>query len=103
MTGKTITAAAAILATFLATTGAQAQVTIDASKITCEQFVFTKVAPIRSIALWLSGYYSGKKGTTTVDLQAFEQNAQKLERFCKLEKNLKTPVMQAVEQALGGK
>jgi len=102
MTGKTVSAAAAILAVFLATT-AQAQVTIDASKITCEQFVFTKVAPVRSIALWLSGYYSAKKGTTAIDLQAFEQNAQKLERFCKLEKNLKTPVMQAVEQALGGK
>ena len=52
-------------------TNAHAQVTVDVSKITCEQFVFSKIAPVRSIALWLSGYYGGKRNIPTIDLQAF--------------------------------
>ena len=82
---------------------AQAQVTIDASKVTCEQFVFSKIAPVRSIALWISGYYSGKRGNSIIDLQAFEENAAKVENFCKQQKNLKLPLMQAVEQVLGNR
>ena len=84
-------------------TSVHAQVTIDASKITCEQFVFSKIAPVRSIALWLSGYYGGKRSNPIIDLQAFEANADKVESFCKQQKNLKLPVMQAVEQVLGNK
>ena len=91
-----------IVTTFLATS-ARAQVTIDASKITCEQFVFSKIAPVRSIALWLSGYYRGKRDNPTIDLQAFEANADKVESFCKQQKNFKLPVMQAIEQVLGNK
>jgi acid stress chaperone HdeB len=91
-----------LMAACLATSG-QAQVTLDASKITCEQFVFSKIAPVRSVALWVSGYYSGKRSNSIIDLQAFEENAVKLENFCKQQKNLKLPLMQAVEQVLGNK
>ena len=86
---------------FLFATAAHAQVTIDASKITCEQYVFSKIGNPRSIALWLSGYYSGKRNSTVVDVQAFEANVDKMERFCKQQENLKMPVMQAIEKALG--
>jgi acid stress chaperone HdeB len=82
-------------------TCAYAQVSIDASKITCEQYVFSKVATPRSIALWMSGYYSGKRNSSVVDVQAFEANADKMERFCKQQENLKMPLMQAIEKALG--
>ena len=85
------------------TTNAQAQVTIDASKITCEQFAHSKVASIRSVATWLSGYYAGKRGNPVVDSQAFEENSAKLESFCQREQNFKLPVIQAVEQVLGKK
>ena len=81
-------------------TNAQAQVTIDASKITCEQFVYAKVASVRSIALWLSGYYGGKQGSPVIDTKALEENSAKLEAFCQHPKNSKLPVMQAVEQLL---
>ena len=40
---------------------AQAQVMLDASKINCDQFVHSKVAPTRSIAAWLSGFYHGRR------------------------------------------
>jgi acid stress chaperone HdeB len=85
------------------TTNAQAQVTIDASKITCEQFAHSKVASVRSVAIWLSGYYAGKQGNPVIDSKGFEEKSVKLERFCQREQNFKLPVMQAVEQVLGKK
>ena len=42
---------------------AQAQVTIDATKITCDQFVHSKVGTPRVTAAWLSGFYTGNATT----------------------------------------
>ena len=80
---------------------AQAQVTIDATKITCDQFVHSKVGALRVTAAWLSGFYHGKHNKRTVDPQKFEQNLSKLEKFCYEEKNFKLPVMQAVQRVIG--
>ena len=79
----------------------QAQVTMDASKTTCDQFVVSKVAPTRTVAAWLSGFYNGKRDNRVIDLQSFEANLSKLENFCYEEKNYKLPVMQAVEKVMG--
>ena len=79
----------------------QAQVTIDATKITCDQFVHSKVGATRVTAAWLSGFYHGKRDNRIVDTQEFEENLSKLERFCYQEKNFKLPVMQAIEQVFG--
>jgi acid stress chaperone HdeB len=81
---------------------AQAKVIIDASKITCDPFVHVKVGTPRTIAAWLSGFYSGKRDNRMVDVQEFEQNLNKLERFCYEEKNFNIPVMQAFERVTGG-
>ena len=51
-----------------------AQVTLDVSKITCRQFALHEVAKPRSVAIWLSGYYAGKRDVTTIDIQALEKN-----------------------------
>jgi hypothetical protein len=51
-----------------------AQVTLDVSKITCKQFALHEVAKPRSLAIWLSGYYAGKRDVTTIDMQALEKN-----------------------------
>ena len=80
---------------------AQAQITIDASKITCDQFVHSKVGTPRMIGAWLSGFYNGKRDNRILDPQAFEQRLTKLEQFCYTEKNFKLPVMQAVEEIFG--
>ena len=90
----------AILALFLASP-AQAQVTLDASKITCDQFVHSKVGEPRIVAAWLSGFYNGKRNNAVIDSQNFEANLTKLVNFCYDEKNFKVPVMQAVERAIG--
>jgi hypothetical protein len=43
----------------------QAQVTVDVSKITCEQVLMEKLAwTEREVELWLSGYYHGKRNDT---------------------------------------
>ena len=72
-----------------------AQVTIDVSKITCEQYVGYKITNPQNISIWLSGYFSGKRGTTIIDTQGFDANAKKLQDYCF--RNPATPVMQAVE------
>jgi hypothetical protein len=82
---------------------AQAQVTLDFSKITCDQWVHSKVTAPRTIAVWLSGYYSGKHNNTVIDLQQIRASADRVEWFCRDRKNFKVPVMQAVEQVLGPK
>ena len=89
--------AATLLAVLLPATS-QAQVTVDVAKITCKQFLLDTVAPTKSVAMWLSGYYHGKHGGTVVDFGALQREADKVEDYCRL--NLDMTVMDAVEGAL---
>jgi acid stress chaperone HdeB len=89
--------AAPLLAVLLPATS-QAQVTVDVAKITCKQFLLDSVAPTKSVAMWLSGYYHGKHGGTVVDFGALQREADKVEDYCRL--NLDMTVMDAVEGAL---
>ena len=74
--------------------GARAQVTIDASKITCEQFTLFKITNPRNIALWMSGYVHGQRSDKIIEPQTFETNVQKLKDYCV--SNPKATVMDAV-------
>ena len=49
------------VAALLSISAANAQVTIDVSKITCEQLVLYQITNSENIAVWLHGYYSGKQ------------------------------------------
>jgi len=80
---------------FGAVPSAQAQVTLDVSKITCDQFTGYKITNPQNIAIWLSGYYSGKRDSTLVETQTLVANAKKLRDYCV--RNPQTPVMRAVE------
>jgi hypothetical protein len=73
----------------------RAQVTLDVSKITCNQFAAYKITNPRNIAIWLSGYYNGKRDNTIIDMQELMEDTQKLQDYCIL--HPETPVMQAVE------
>ena len=77
---------------------ALAQVTIDVSKITCDQFTLYKVTSPDNIAIWLSGYYSGKRNSTIVDTQRLAADAKKVTEYCI--RNPQIPVMQAAETVL---
>ena len=91
----------ALVAILAASQSAPAQVTLDVSKVTCDQFVHHKISEPRLIAAWFSGYYSAKRNTRVIDLQALEENLSKVTNFCSDEKNFKVPIMKAVEQVLG--
>jgi acid stress chaperone HdeB len=79
--------------------GAQAQVTLDVSKITCDQFTLYKITDPQNIAIWLSGYYHGARNTTTVDTQQLAGNLQKIKDYCNL--HTQETVMHAVETVFG--
>jgi len=91
-----------VVLTFAATSP-RAQVTIDVSKITCDQYVHAKIAVPNHVAAWLSGYYNAKRGNHVIDLQAMQENVNKLEKYCSDEKNFKVPVMQTVERLFGAR
>ena len=73
----------------------RAQVTLDLSKVTCDQFLGYKITDPQNIAIWLSGYYNGMSGNTVVDTQGLETNFKKLRDFCF--RNPATPVMEATK------
>ena len=77
---------------------ARAQVTLDLSKVTCDQWVAYKITNPQNIALWLSGYHNGKRGNTVLDTQALTAQTQRLRDFCIV--NPQLPVMQAVDKLL---
>jgi acid stress chaperone HdeB len=79
-----------------------AQVTVDVAKITCGQFLAYSIADPKDIALWLNGYYTGKRGGgTLLDTQALKASYDRLRSHCLV--NQDKPVMQAVETLFNDK
>src|SRR5262245_37132227 len=74
-----------ILAVFAALP-ARAQVTVDVTKINCDQFVHHKISEPRLMAAWFSGYYNAKRNNRVTN-------------FCSDEKNFKMPVMKAMNRS----
>ena len=93
----------ALVAIFVlaASESAQAQVTVDVTKVNCDQFVHHKISEPRLIAASLNGYYNAKRNNRVIDLQTLEENMIKVKNYCSDEKNFKVPVRKAVEQVLG--
>ena len=87
-----------VLLPFFGIQTAFAQVTVDVSKITCEQFIVLPKAD--SVAIWLSGYYHGDKHDSTIDVNKFEENARNLRTACRLPDNFKKTIMQLIESTL---
>jgi acid stress chaperone HdeB len=83
----------------LVISAAQAQVTIDVSKITCEQFRGYAITDPNNIALWLSGYYNGQRNNTIIKVESFKENLEKVKDYCITHPTV--TVMQAVEALLG--
>src|SRR5215469_3032938 len=80
-------------------TAANAQVTVDVAKITCDQFSGFKITDPLNIAIWLNGYYNGKRDNTIVDPQALKENYNKLRNYCIV--NEKVTVLQAAQTLFG--
>ena len=52
----------------------QAQVTIDITKITCNEFLAGQLTDSRSLAIWLNGYVNGTRGKTLIDPLSVGEN-----------------------------
>src|SRR5262249_49686984 len=87
-----------LLLLLFAVSTAQAQTTMDVAKITCAQFISSKVASPDKIVIWLSGYYHGKRGSTIIDVQQLGDWPQKMTSYC-ADKDKET-LMEAVEKLL---
>jgi hypothetical protein len=76
---------------------------LDVSKITCKQFALDdEVARPRPVAIWLIGYYAGKRGLPpTVQVQALGDDLKRLSLFCRQVDNLKMPLIEAAGKVLG--
>jgi len=62
---------------------AQAQVTVDVSKITCEQLSMEQLPfTSRDIILWLSGYYHREHNNTVIEPGAIKRDYNNLDRYC---------------------
>ena len=61
---------------------ASAQVTVDVSKITCDEFVKYDIADPRQIAAWISGYYHGIHNNPVVDRQQTLGGSEEIEEYC---------------------
>ena len=96
---RLVVALSGLMFVVAAAPAARAQVTLDVAKITCDQYNGYKVSNPQNIVIWLSGYYHGKRGETTLDTQALVATAKKVRDYCR--GNPETAVMQAVETVLG--
>ena len=72
-----------------------AQVTMDVTKIDRQQFATYKIGHPNRVAIWLNGYFHGKRGDLIVDTQELAGNSDKVQEYCI--KNADVLLMQAVE------
>jgi acid stress chaperone HdeB len=88
-----------ILLALLFSEQARAQVLVDVSKITCNQFVTYKIENPKYIIAWLAGYYHGTRRDMTVDLHALIADADKVEAYCFTKPEV--PLVEAMKTVLG--
>lgn len=78
--------------------GSHAQVIVDVTKITCQQFVAYKIANPEKIAIWMDGYQNGTRGNTRVDTLGLESKLQKVRDYCLV--NPDERLFPAIEKAM---
>jgi acid stress chaperone HdeB len=78
---------------------APAQVTVDVSKITCDEFVKYDIADPRQIAAWISGYHHGSHNNAIVDKRQTLGGIKQLEEYCFKHPN--ELLMKEADQILG--
>jgi acid stress chaperone HdeB len=76
----------------------RAQVTVDVSKITCEEYLTDTFTFSQDIVMWLSGYYNGKRNNTIIQPDAVKKNAEKVNLYCY--EHRETTVMDADAQVV---
>jgi hypothetical protein len=91
--------ACALMLVFIFTAhAARAQLTVDVSKITCEQFNVMQKAD--SVAIWLSGYYHGGRRDPVIEINKFEEKAREVRAACRQPENFTRPIMQLIDASM---
>jgi hypothetical protein len=70
------------LAPVMASAVAHAQLTIDMSRITCEQYLAMPPAQSAEFSAWMSGWFNQKNGYVFVDLNAYARNVANVKSWC---------------------
>ena len=52
-----------------------------------------------AVALWLNGYYAGKRNDTTIDVISLDRNAAKVSEYCA--SNPEVTLVKAIETTVG--
>jgi hypothetical protein len=79
----------------------QAQETVDVAKITCDQFLASRVVDSRTLSIWVSGYYNGTRKNTVLDVSALQKKEQDVMDYCLSHSEM--VLMDAVKSVLGSK
>ena len=80
---------------------AQAQLTVDMSKVTCKQFITYEITDGRSLSIWLSGYFDAQQNNLTVDVSKFRSRSKALNDFCLTHQDV--ALMEAAKTVIGSK
>src|ERR1700733_9464910 len=62
---------------------ANAQLTIDMGRITCEQYLAMPPSRSSDFSAWMSGWFSFKNDRTFVDLVVHQKNIASVKEWCK--------------------
>jgi acid stress chaperone HdeB len=66
---------------------ARAQLIVDMSLITCDQFVKSEPGRKEVLAAWMGGYFSAMKNLSTIDARYVVRNSNKVTSYCRKAKN----------------
>jgi hypothetical protein len=86
-----------LLASVIAPGSAHAQVTLDARRVTCGDYLALPQDRWQAFSAWMSGWFNQRFGYVTVGFADFQKNIEEMNRWCAL--NRQRTVMAALEQA----
>jgi acid stress chaperone HdeB len=89
--------ATVLLATAMASS-AKAQVIVDMSLITCQQYFDAPPNQQNLIAWWMRGYYSAAKNLSTIDFRYVDYNTKIVTDYCKKKQNRNETLMSAIQK-----
>jgi acid stress chaperone HdeB len=77
---------------------ARAQVIVDMSLITCQQYFDAPPNQQNLIAWWMRGYYSATKNLSTIDFRYIDYNTKVVTAYCKKKQNRNETLMSAIQK-----
>lgn len=72
----------AVVVVCVAPLAASAQVSIDMTRVTCQQYLSFPDENARVFNAWMSGWFNQKTGSVSVDLNAYARNVENVRQWC---------------------